>query len=102
MVMKRMVTMTLVNTDSDGTEIKTNVAVRAMLEALGWNYDGNCNCNGQYSDKYFLPVGAVGEKYQMKVRRSSFLLKGPRENIFRRIPIALLKTTVDEINGISE
>lgn len=99
---RRMVTMTLVNkTGTKEDEMKTNVAVREMLEPLGWVYDGNCNCNAQYSDKYYLPVGP-GQRYEMKVRRNSFLLKRYNTNKFTKIPIALLKQTVDEIKELGE
>lgn len=97
--MKRMITMTLVNTEQP--DMKTNISVREMLEALGWSYDGHCNCNGQYSDKYYLPI-APGQRYEMKVRRASFLLKRYDTNVFTKIPIALLKQTVDEIQSSAE
>src|SRR5262245_58446165 len=99
MTMKRMVTMTLINSDLNDGDMKTNVAVRDLLHLYGWVYDGNCNCNGQYSDKYYLSVGP-GQRYEMKVRRSSFLLKNFDTNKFTKIPIALLKATVDEIKEL--
>lgn len=98
--MRRMVTMTLYNKE-EAAAMKDNVAVRSMLEELGWKYDGNCNCNGQYSDKYYLPAGP-GQRYEMKVRRSSFLLKRHDTNKFTKMPIALLKQTVDEIKELGE
>lgn len=100
--MKRMITMTLVNTDEAGNEMKTNIAVRDMLELLGWKYDGNCNCNGQYSDKYKMAAGEPGQVYELKIRRASFLFKGPRTSIFTKYPIALLKSTVDEIEKLNK
>lgn len=100
--MKRIVTMTLVNTDTKDEDMKTNVAVRDMLELHGWKYTGNCNCGGQYSDKYELKVGDAGQQYMMKVRRSTFLLRRPDHNSYTKMPIAILKQTVDEIQGLGE
>lgn len=101
--MKRMVTMTLINNDATtGGLIKTNVAVRDMLEALGWQYDGNCNCGGQYSDKYKMAAGEPGQVHEVKIRRTSFLYKGPRTSKFTKYPLALLKSTVDEIEKLNK
>jgi hypothetical protein len=98
-----MVTMTLVNTDAKDPDMKTtNTVLREILEKSGWAYKGNCNCNGQYSDKYELPIGNVGEKYEMKVRRSTFLLRKPRQNGFTKIPISLLKQTVHDIQTLGQ